>query len=115
MSVEQYNSMVGVRRLLESLSVSDGNYQTLAQTLLKNYPDEFRIQAMIGHMEEYAAGHWVRHKQGNPVEYHPEKGGWIFWDETWSDWHGPFSNMTACGIALRKYCEDHLDSPPQPS
>lgn len=107
--IDQYQSMVATRKLLESLSISDGPHQTMAKTLLKNYPDDIRIGCMVGQYEERACGLWTR-KSGSQIEFHPDKGGWIYWEETWADWAGPFETYTDCASALQRYA-DRLDKP----
>lgn len=44
----------------------------------------------------------------NPVEYRRELGGWIFWDETWSEYHGPFKTKADANRAFAYYCEHYL-------
>jgi len=43
----------------------------------------------------------------DPVE-RLEDGTWIFWDETWADWHGPFMSEKECREALDSYGESLL-------
>jgi hypothetical protein len=38
----------------------------------------------------------------DPVE-RLEDGTWIFWDETWVNWHGPFDNEEFCRKSLEEY------------
>ena len=40
--------------------------------------------------------------QYNPIDC--IGGQWGFWDETWSDWHGPYENELAARQALKDYC-----------
>jgi hypothetical protein len=42
----------------------------------------------------------------DPVEYSPEEKGWIFWDETWAKFHGPFVSEAECQAALMEYCKE---------
>ena len=42
----------------------------------------------------------------DPVRY--ENGQWGFYDETWSEWHGPYVSEKAARAALAKYCRDVL-------
>jgi hypothetical protein len=37
-------------------------------------------------------------------------GGWIFWDETWADYHGPFKTEEGANEALQIYCKTYLDN-----
>lgn len=109
MSIERYNAMLTARKLLEALSLADGPHQTMAKTILKNYPDDVLTGCMVGEHEERRCGLWSR-SPNNPIEYHPDKGGWIYWDETWADWHGPFETYVDCAKALKNYVE-RLDTP----
>ncbi len=97
----EYLSLIETRKLLESLASKD---DSLAKACLKNFPDEPRAATLIGHSEEIKAGVWKRSK-GNPVEYHPEKGGWVFWEVDWVNWTGPFATMDECHKALDEYCK----------
>jgi len=37
-----------------------------------------------------------------------ENSYWYFWDETWSDKHGPFSSETEAREVLESYCREVL-------
>jgi hypothetical protein len=34
------------------------------------------------------------------------KEGWFFWNETWTDLHGPFETFLECKEALKVYYEE---------
>lgn len=44
------------------------------------------------------------------IEYRKEFGGWIFWDETWSDYYGPFKDEASTKIELNLYVESLMNS-----
>lgn len=57
----------------------------------------------------------------DPVHYHERKpettrlsgaaqdaSGWYFWDETWTDRHGPYSTEAEARTALQSYIDEHL-------
>ena len=37
-----------------------------------------------------------------------EKQGWYFSDETWADYHGPYSSYGECELAIEKYVKECL-------
>lgn len=41
----------------------------------------------------------------DPVEQ-LEDGTWIFWDETWANWHGPFKTEEIARKNLEAYAEE---------
>ena len=41
----------------------------------------------------------------DPVE-RLEDGTWIFWDETWANWHGPFDTEELCRKNLKEYARE---------
>ncbi len=42
----------------------------------------------------------------DPIRHYSGKErGWFFWNETWSDLHGPYENLIKCKEALNEYCE----------
>ena len=45
----------------------------------------------------------------DPVEYIPEKMGWVFWHETWATHSRVYFNEKDCRVALEEYCKE-LDS-----
>jgi hypothetical protein len=49
-----------------------------------------------------------RDKNGhlNPIE--EIDGKWFFWDETWSNTHGPYENAVEANLALLEYCHTML-------
>jgi hypothetical protein len=102
-SIHEYHSLANTRHLLQSLALTEGNYRAIAQQLLKHYPDTFRLNSMIGNDKEIQSGMWKRDSASNPIQYDPEKGGWIFWEETWTDWNGPFPTLEECKKALDEY------------
>lgn len=42
---------------------------------------------------------------------HIHEGKWWFWDETWSERHGPYLTRTGAKHALDKYCREVLGQP----
>lgn len=45
----------------------------------------------------------------DPIEYDAKTYSWRFWDETWSDSHGPFKTRREAASALHKYCNTVLN------
>jgi len=35
-----------------------------------------------------------------------DDGTWIFWDETWANWHGPFNTEEFCRKNLKEYARE---------
>lgn len=49
----------------------------------------------------------------DPVQFNEDLNGWIFWDETWADYHGPFKTEVGCREALTIYCNSYLGEYPR--
>lgn len=90
---EQYNSIVKTRNFLLSLMDPQKTPKTPrylreeARRLLKHYPTEYEANDIIQRHTEWL--HEINLKKmddrkGDPIEYCPRHGGWIFWDETWT-------------------------------
>jgi len=104
---EQYISLISTRNFLKTLAVCDRpDYQIMAQSLLKHFPSEEEIAMLIRLQEEHYNNMWERCVEHYPIEYHPENGGWIFWNETWSDWNGPFTTLEKAQDGLSKYAKE---------
>lgn len=43
---------------------------------------------------------------------HEHEGKWWFWDETWSDRHGPYDSKERAEVSFKVYVETFLDPPP---
>ena len=104
---EQYISLISTRNFLKSLAVSDRpDYQIMAKSLLNHFPSEEESAMLVRLQEEHYNNLWKPHNEHYPIEYRPEYGGWIFWDETWANWHGPFSNLEEAQGNLDKYAKE---------
>lgn len=52
---------------------------------------------------------YKRRYKGDPIDYIKDLG-WVFWDETWADYYGPFKSEEAANEALEIYCDTMLDN-----
>jgi len=89
---EQYNAIYNTRLLLLDLMDPTKtpkvpkNIREEARRLLKHFPNEYEANDLIKYHTEWL--HEVNQKgdtkrnNGEPVQYSPRHGGWIFWDET---------------------------------
>jgi hypothetical protein len=49
----------------------------------------------------------------DPVHF--ADGSWWFWNETWSERHGPFASVALAHAALNRYAREALEGlPPDP-
>lgn len=115
-ALEKYMNLLNTRNFLLSLSVSEAgraDTKSMSQYLLKHFPSEEEIASMVRLQEEHYNNMWTQGDKGNPIEYRPENGGWIFWDETWTHMNGPFNTLDEAEKALEQYCQK-LDVPEQP-
>lgn len=49
----------------------------------------------------------------DPVHF--DNGSWYFWDETWSERHGPFGSEVEARTAVNRYARETLEGlPPDP-
>ena len=39
---------------------------------------------------------------------HEEDGKWYFWDETWSERHGPYNTEEEARAAIKDYIDNYL-------
>jgi hypothetical protein len=51
----------------------------------------------------------------DPVEYIPQKMGWVFWFETWAEHSRVYHSEKQCRDALAKYCEELESRRPAPA
>ncbi len=52
--------------------------------------------------------HYLATPEKYPPGNHVDEVGWYFWDETWSNRHGPYPTKEEADAALKKYCEEYL-------
>ena len=90
-----------------ALTTTDTETETNAETLLISLPDDWEIEAMFRLYAEWQVRD-CKHSP-DPVEYSPTEGGWILWDETWTDHHGPFDTkqqaLDACDVYAKSLNE----------
>lgn len=112
---EQYNAIVNTRNFLVSLMDREQTKVPLAirkeaRRLLKHFPSEYEANDLIKNHTEWL--HKINMNleavDGNrdPIEYSPRNGGWIFWDETAANFHGPFFTRRDAADALNAYLQD---------
>ena len=115
-ALEKYMTLLNTRNFLLSLSVTEdgrADSKSMSQYLLKHFPSEEEIAMLIRLQEEHYNNMWTQGDKGNPIEYRPENGGWIFWDETWTQINGPFGTLDGAQEALNEYCH-HLNNEERP-
>lgn len=104
-----------LKELMSNTKMGKDAIRKKARDLLKHYPFDFDVELWIKNNEKVMC-EWAKPKartQGyiaigrhDPVEYSPKHGGWIFWQETWADFHGPFVDEASCQAALLEYCKE---------
>lgn len=104
-----------LKNILSDKKMGKAEIRKKARELLKHYPFDFDVELWVKNNEKVMV-EWSKPKalrQGyiaigrhDPVEYSPKHGGWIFWQETWADFHGPFVSEQACREALTEYCKE---------
>ena len=111
-AIDKYRSLTNTRKFLlglaESTAMPHGT-RSLAQGLLGNYPTEEEINVMVSMEEDCREGR-IKQPKSYPVEFSGERGGWIFWDETWTDYHGPFTTRSQAEELLNVYCRTYLEA-----
>jgi len=80
-----------------------------ARQLLKHFPTEYDANELVKAHTEWL--HEINTKKtdverGNPVEYSPRYGGWIFWDETSTQPSKPYLTRRDAQDALNRYIQD---------
>jgi cell division protein FtsB len=104
-----------LKELMGNTKMGKDAIRKQARDLLKHYPFDFDVEMWIKNNEKVMC-EWGKPKASeknyiaigrhDPVEYSPKHGGWIFWDETWAQFHGPFVSEAACQAALVEYCKE---------
>ena len=116
---ESYRAVVKtsefLKELMSNTKMGKDAIRKTARDLLKHYPFDFDVEMWIKNNEKVMC-EWGKPKAADkgfiaigrhdPVEYSPKHGGWIFWDETWAKFHGPFVSEAACQAALVEYCKE---------
>lgn len=111
-----------LKELMSNTKLGKDAIRKKARELLKHYPFDFDVELWVKNNEK-VMNEWAKPKtrekgfiaigRHDPVEYSPKDGGWIFWQETWADFHGPFVSEDACQKALAEYCKE-LENGPGP-
>lgn len=111
-AMDRYRSLTNARKFLMGLSESDATphgTRSLAHGLLCHYPTDEEINMMVALEEDCQQGRIGKKRgDGDPVEFSGEKGGWIFWDESWAHYHGPFTTRAMTEEALLAYAKEYL-------
>lgn len=47
-------------------------------------------------------------ESSNPIFFDESEGQWYFWNETWSDRHGPYNTYAEASEALWQYVKNEL-------
>ncbi len=106
---EQYIAITNTRNFLLSLMDPQKTpkapkyLREQARGLLKHYPNEYEANDMVKAHTENLSQDTADNVRNNPIEYSPRNGGWIFWDETWSDPNGPFLTRSDAQNAFNAY------------
>lgn len=116
---ENYNSLVNARNFLTELMNPDKTpkvpkaVRQRARNLLKHFPADFEICEWISTYQKVADERYnnpraavIKLRKSDPVEYSPLHSGWIFWNESSTDFYGPFLSRKQCEEALEKYVKD---------
>lgn len=87
-----------------------------ARNLLKHFPADFEVcewvstyMKVVYERYENPRAAVIKLRKNDPVEYSPIHMGWIFWNESSTEFYGPFLTRNECDEALKKYA-DELDS-----
>ena len=114
---EQYHALVNTRNFLVELcdptNGHEGRLREEARRLLKHFPMESEANLMVRQYAEWLDAQsnitntiW----ETDPVEYSALHGGWIFWNESWSEPSKAFLTRAEAESALSQYCKE-LDEP----
>ena len=104
-----------LKELMGNTKMGKDAIRKQARDLLKHYPFDFDVEMWIKNNEKVmcewgkpkaAEKNFIAIGRHDPVEYSPKEKGWIFWDETWAKFHGPFVSETECQAALVEYCKE---------
>lgn len=116
---ESYQAVVKtsefLKELMSNTKMGKDAVRKTARDLLKHYPFDFDVEMWVKNNEKVMC-EWGKPKAAekgfiaigrhDPVEYSPKEKGWIFWDETWAQFHGPFVSEADCQAALMEYCKE---------
>lgn len=116
---ESYQAVVKtsefLKELMSNTKMGKDAVRKTARDLLKHYPFDFDVEMWVKNNEKVMC-EWGKPKAAekgfiaigrhDPVEYSPKEKGWIFWDETWAQFHGPFVSEADCQAALAEYCKE---------
>lgn len=104
-----------LKELMSNTKMGKDAIRKTARDLLKHYPFDFDVEMWVKNNEKVMC-EWGKPKAAekgfiaigrhDPVEYSPKEKGWIFWDETWANFHGPFVSEAECQAALMEYCKE---------
>lgn len=104
-----------LKELMNNTKMGKDEIRKQARALLKHYPFDFDVELWVKTTEK-VMNEWAKPKsrekgfiaigRHDPVEYSPKEKGWIFWDETWAKFHGPFFSEAECQAALVQYCKE---------
>ena len=104
-----------LKELMSNTKMGKDAVRKTARDLLKHYPFDFDVEMWVKNNEKVMC-EWGKPKAAekgfiaigrhDPVEYSPKEKGWIFWDETWANFHGPFFSEAECQAALAEYCKE---------
>jgi hypothetical protein len=104
-----------LKELMSNTKMGKDAVRKTARDLLKHYPFDFDVEMWVKNNEKVMC-EWGKPKAAekgfiaigrhDPVEYSPKEKGWIFWDETWAKFHGPFVSEADCQAALMEYCKE---------
>lgn len=117
-AMDTYNAINNARNILEIISdpaneVTD-YMRKCAKDVLELYPDKWSIGWIVGnHMQwTYHAlivdTDFAKKMEIDPVQFVPEAGGWIFWDNAWAYPSKPYPTYKDAESGLKLYCEELL-------
>ena len=104
-----------LKELMSNTKMGKDAVRKTARDLLKHYPFDFDVEMWVKNNEKVmcewgkpkaAEKNFIAIGRHDPVEYSPKEKGWIFWDETWAKFHGPFVSEAECQAALMEYCKE---------
>lgn len=111
---EQYIAITNTRNFLLSLMDPQKTpkapkyLRVEARRLLKHFPNEYEANDMVKAHTESTIGVTDNQVRGDPIEYSPRYGGWIFWDETWTQPSKGFLTRRDAEDALKAYLKTLL-------
>ena len=106
---EQYIAITNTRNFLLSLMDAQKTPKTPkylreeARRLLKHFPNEYEANDMVKAHTESTSNAAIMGRGYDPIEYSPRRGGWIFWDETWTQPSKPYLCRRDAQDALNSY------------